>query len=274
MAKKIELKEHQQIMLQIMKDFADFCDKHNLTYFLDAGTLLGAVRHKGFIPWDNDADVCMLRPEFDKFYNLLESNNFMLNDHLLLEIPETTIYPFFKLGDTRTKLIEYPDGVNPVECLIYIDIFVKDGIPNNQNKAKRVCQKSEKLALWHWFYKRTIPKWKAGKNLIKKMVASFFNDTVKNKNKAYLKQKAFIKKVGTKYPLNDCQYITTLSNGEYYRRCKKEYFDDFINLEFEGISFKCPKGYDGWLKVLYGDNYMVPPPKEKQQVHNVIAEWK
>lgn len=274
MPRKIELKEHQQIMLQIMKDFADFCDKHELTYFLDAGTLLGAVRHKGFIPWDNDADVCMLRPDFDRFYNLLESKNFMLNDHLLLEIPETTIYPFFKLGDIRTKLIEYPDGITPVECLIYIDIFVKDGIPNNQRKAKRICRKSERLGLWHWFYKRTIPKWKSGKNIIKKIVASFFDASVKNKNKAYFKQKAFIKKIGEKYPLNDCQYITTLSNGEYYRRCKKEYFDDFVYVEFEGHNFKCPKGYIGWLKVLYGDNYMTPPPKEKQQVHNVIAEWK
>lgn len=272
--KTLSIKEHQQIMFDILCAFADFCDEHNLTYFLDAGTLLGAVRHHGFIPWDNDADVCMLRPDFDRFYSILKEQDFMLSDHLLLEIPENTIHTFFKLGDTRTKLIEYPDGKTPVECLIYIDIFVKDGLPDDLKKAKRICDKSGKMVLWHWFYKRTIPKWKQSKNFIKKIIASVMDVCVKDKNKAYYKQRDFIRNVGKKYPINKCTYITTLSNGEYFRLCKKEYFEDIALLDFCGRKFNCPIGYDGWLKVLYGENYMVVPPKEKQRVHNVGAFWK
>ena len=95
--KPIQLREEQMIMLDIMKAFAEFCEEHKLRYFLDAGTLLGAVRHHGFIPWDNDADVCMPRPDMDKFFSLLEQRNFMLNDHIILERPEDTIFTFFKL---------------------------------------------------------------------------------------------------------------------------------------------------------------------------------
>ena len=123
--KKISLKEHQQIMLEIMTEFADFCENNNLRYFLDAGTLLGAVRHKGFIPWDNDADVCMPRPDFDKLYILLEERNFKINDHLILEKPEDTIYPFFKIGDLRTRMVEFPDSFPVVLPVI---VFVASGI--------------------------------------------------------------------------------------------------------------------------------------------------
>ena len=102
MDREISLREHQLVMLGILKEFAKFCEEHDLSYFLDAGTLLGAVRHHGFIPWDNDLDVCMPRPDFNKFLALLKEKNYRLNDYLVLERPEETIYPFFKIGDTRT----------------------------------------------------------------------------------------------------------------------------------------------------------------------------
>lgn len=270
--KTLSLREHQLVMLNIIDEFAAFCEEHNLRYFLDAGTLLGAVRHKGFIPWDNDADVCMPRADFDNFFELLKKNNFMLNDHLLLEIPENTIYTFYKLGDTRTKLIEFSDSVEPIKCLIYIDIFVKDGLPNNDCKAKRVCKKNERLSLWHWFYKYSIKKWKKEDNLLKVFIAKTADFLVRNKNKAFFKQNKYIKKIGIKYPYDNCEYVSTLSNGEYYRRCKRSNFDGYILMDFENRTFRVPAGYDDWLTVLYGDNYMEIPSAENQQVHNVVAE--
>lgn len=272
MQKELSLREHQLIMLDILKDFASFCEEHNLRYFLDAGTLLGAVRHQGFIPWDNDADVCMPRPDFDKFYELLKQNDFKLNDHLVLEIPENTIYTFFKIGDTRTKLIEFPND-NPIECYVYIDVFVKDGLPSNLRKAKRICDKSERLALWHWFYKYSLVKWPRGKNIIKKIIANIVKPFVRNKNKAFFKQRDYIKKINNKYPYEICEYVTTLSNGEYYRMCKKSNFDDYIMMDFEGSKFRVPVGYKDWLTALYGEDYMAIPPKEKQEVHMVIVEF-
>ena len=271
--KEIGLREQQLIMLDIMKDFASFCEEHNLRYFLDAGTLLGAVRHHGFIPWDNDADVCMPRPDMDIFLSLLEEKKFMLNDHIMLERPENTLFTFFKLSDIRTKLIEYPK-TNPYECFVYIDVFCKDGLPENINKAKRICNKSERMHLFHWFYKYSIPAWSKGKSLIKKIIAKTANLFVKNKNRAYFKQKKYIQKINAKYPYESCKYVTTLSNGEFYRMCLKSNFDGYVTIKFENHNFRIPSGYDNWLKVLYGDDYMTPPSKEKQIVHDVKAYWR
>ena len=274
MGREIGLKEHQQIMLQILKDFANFCDCHNLTYFLDAGTLLGAVRHGGFIPWDNDADVCLLRTDFNKLIDILSKQNFMLNDHLRLVPPTNTIYTSYKLCDLRTQLIEFPKNY-PMDCYIYVDIFCKDGLPANLNKAKKICDKSEKMMLFHWFCKFSIPYWSTGaKGFLKKIIARTANLLIKNKNIAINKQSRFISKINNKYPLQTCKYVVTLSNGEFFRICKKECFDNFVIMPFEDISFNVPIGYKEWLEVLYGKNYMNLPPIEKRKSHTIIAKWR
>ena len=272
MANSIGLREHQLIMLDILKDFASFCDENGLSYYLDSGTLLGAVRHKGFIPWDNDVDVGMLRPDFDKFVELLKERNYMLNDHIILEMPDTTIYPFLKLGDTRTKLIEFPDRF-PIDCYVYIDIFPKDGLVGNGKSTEKVCKKSHRYGLMHWFLKFSIPCWKATEGFPKKQIACVADFIFRDKNAGYRKQEKFIRKHIKKHPIETCDYVTTLVNGEFYRICPKRCFDDFVVLEFEGYEFKAPIGYAEWLRVLYGDDYMTPPPKDKQEVHNIEAYW-
>ena len=82
-----------------------------------------------------------------------------------------------------------------------------------------------------------------------------------------------VRKHISKYPLEVCDYVTTLVNGEFYRICPKRCFDDTVLLDFDGYKFKAPIGYDEWLRVLYGDDYMTPPPKDKQEVHNIEAYW-
>ena len=90
----ISLSEQKSIMVEILQAFASFCKEYGLKYYLDAGTLLGAVRHKGFIPWDNDMDICLMRPDYDRMVDILRERHYMLNDHIILEIPENTIYCF------------------------------------------------------------------------------------------------------------------------------------------------------------------------------------
>ena len=139
--KKIELREEQLIELDILKAFASFCDNNGLRYFLDSGTLIGAVRHQGFIPWDDDIDVCFLRKDYDRFVALMAQQDNRLNDHIVLELEKDSLYPYLKLVDTRTLMIEYPK-TNRVETGIYIDIFPKDGLlsqdKKEQTRAKKV----------------------------------------------------------------------------------------------------------------------------------------
>jgi len=264
----INLKQHQQIMLNILIDFATFCDEHNLTYFLDAGTLLGAVRHKGFIPWDNDVDVCMLREDYDKFCDLLKQQNDHINDHIVLERPENTMYQFLKIGDTRTKLIEFPDKY-PMPCYIYIDVFCKDYLDSKSSYTKHLCKKSELLALQFWFNKYSIHAWKNYRNPIKKIVGFFGRHLIKNPNKPIIKQERMIRKHLTKRERYGWKYVTTLVNGEYNKIARVECFDGYSLLEFVGHKFKCPKLYDEYLSNLYGPNYMIPPKENERWVHDV-----
>lgn len=271
--KEIGLDELQRIMLEIMTSFAAFCDEHGLKYYLDAGTLLGAIRHKGFIPWDNDMDICLLRPDYDRMIELLKKNNFKLNDHIILEQPEDSLFCFCKLSDTRTKLIEYPDTW-PEENYVYIDVFPKDGLRDLSIKTKAVCKLSETLGLLHWFNKHSIPYWSAKKHGPKRWLALLAGVLVKDKNRPYRFQQRFIKWYSRRHPLETCEYANTLVNGEFYRICHRSCFDERVLLDFEGKKFYGPKGYDEWLRVLYGDDYMTPPPKEKQCVHDVVVTWR
>ena len=97
---------------------------------------------------------------------------------------------------------------------------------------------------------------------------------IKDKNKGYKKQDKFIKQYVKKNPIETCDYVTTLVNGEFYRMCPKKCFDDTVKLDFEGIKFNAPIDYDEWLRVLYGDDYMTPPEKDKRGIHAVEAYWR
>lgn len=269
----ISLDEQKKIMLDILTEFAAFCEENNLKYYLDAGTLLGAVRHKGFIPWDNDMDICLMRSDYDRMIDILQKRDYKLNDHIILEQPQDILFCFSKLSDTRTKLIEYPDTW-PEECYVYIDVFPKDGLESLGIKTKIVCKTSEILGLLHWFNKHSIPYWKEKKKGFQKWIAIIAGKIIKDKNRPFKLQQKFIRHYIKKHPIEKCDYANTLVNGEYYRICHRECFDDRILLEFEGRKFYAPKGYDEWLRVLYGDDYMTPPPKDKQYEHDIIVTWR
>lgn len=270
---KIELDEQKKIMLQILLAFARFCDEHDLQYFLDAGTLLGAVRHKGYIPWDDDIDVNMPRKHYDRFCELIRANNGYMADHLQVEFPETTVYPFLKISDDRAKLIEFPNK-NPMEVGVYIDVFPKDGIYKLDWRSKILCETSRMCNLIHWFNTFSIYAWEKEKSKIKRGIAAIGRRLIKHPNRPLVWQTALIRRHNNKYPVERCGYVTTLVNGEFFRCAPRDCFDEAIEMDFEGYRFTAPKGYDTYLKVLYSDSYMTPPPPEKQiKHHNTHAFW-
>jgi len=142
----MSLEEHKKVMLDLLIEFANFCDNNNLMYYLDAGTLIGAVRHKGYIPWDDDIDLNMPQKDYDRFVEIVRSNNNHISDNIVVEFPDTTIYPYLKVSDNRTILVEFPDK-NPMEVGIYMDIFPKYGIKDKSFKSKVVCKISKYLRI-------------------------------------------------------------------------------------------------------------------------------
>lgn len=270
----IGLREHQLIMLGILSEFATICEEHCLTYYLDAGTLLGAVRHQGFIPWDNDMDVCMLRNDYNKLLEFARKNNGLINDHLLLLEPTESVHSFCKVCDLRTKLIEYPDSF-PIDTYVYIDVFPKDGIAKRGISARAVCCTSAALQLVHWFNKFSIPYWKTGKKgIAKKAIAYFLAPIIQGKNLAIRVQDWVIKQYGDRHPIEECQFVTTLVIGEYDLITPLDAFKSTILVPFEGEYFTAPAGFDDWLIIKYGKDYMNLPPLEKRAIHNVNVSWR
>lgn len=269
----IGLREHQRIMLGILSAFDDFCGEHRLQYFLDAGTLLGAVRHQGFIPWDNDMDLCMLRPVYDRFCEIVKRQGGMISEYLAVEFPEDTIYPYLKIVDTRTLLIEFPDKY-PIETGIYLDLFCKDGIKDDSLSTKLLCKTSEFLDLAYWFNRFSIFSWEENGNTAQRVIAAIGRKIVRRPTRPIELQRRLLKRNARKHPLERCRYVTTLSNGEFHKRAPKECFAATVMLPFEGREYPCPVGYDTYLRCLYPGDYMTPPPPEKQHVHEVRVCWR
>lgn len=263
---RVDDAEVKKIMLQILLDFDRFCKDNNLTYFMDAGTLLGAVRHHGFIPWDNDIDVCMLRPDYDRMIALLKERGYYLNDHLVLELPGDTLFTFAKLGDTRTLLIEYPDTLR-TRCRAYIDIFPKDGIEKKSASTRHLCNKSERYVLKNWIARYSIPYWRIGPSRLKRIAAALLAPFFKDKNAAIRRQERMIRRYIARHPLPTCEFVTTLVIGEYDLLAPRSCFEGTVDLEFEGHLIPAPVGYEEWLSIKFGKDYMTPPPPEKRRVH-------
>lgn len=267
------LDEQKKVMLDILVCFANFCEKQGLQYFLDAGTLLGAVRHKGYIPWDDDIDVNMPRIDYDKFIALAKENNGYIGPHYRVEFPEETIYPFLKISDDRTILVEFPNRY-PMEVAVYMDVFPKDGIKDKSLRSRSLCKTSELLRLAIWFNKFSIYAWKEKGNALQKVIAWLGRKLIKDPNVPVRWQDRLIHKNQKKHPLETCEYVTTLTNGEFFRIAPKSCFDDYVMMGFEGIPFRCPVGYDTYLRCLYSDTYMQLPSEEKRvKHHNTFASF-
>ena len=132
--KKITVEELKKFQLEILGVVADFCEKNNIKYWIDSGTLLGAIRHKGYIPWDDDIDVGMLREDYNKFSKIFNEKNNRYKFVCIENTPDLFV-PHGKVCDTTTELYE-PDETGH-KTSINIDIFVYDNAPDDDKQVKK-----------------------------------------------------------------------------------------------------------------------------------------
>lgn len=263
--KKIEFEEYQNILLNELKAFTDFCNKNGIVFLLGGGTAIGAVRHKGFIPWDDDIDIFIFKKDFDKLVDIVKSNPYVDEEKrykLLLPAVEPNYYPFFKLIDTKTVCYErnvskkYATGA-------WIDVFCLSYWSDNEKKARKQFKK-EKLY-------ETMNKVIIGGNYRTKKYKflEIFARPVRalllllGKNSEYWCRKilSLDKYTKGKYVGNVCWPFAFEKE-----RYKAEWFDELVDIQFEDIVCKIEKDYDKVLSNFYGD-YMTMPPVEKQERH-------
>lgn len=264
--KEIDFNELRDLQLEILNKVDTFCRENNINYFLTAGTLIGAVRHKGYIPWDDDIDIMMLRDDYEKFLKTFNGKV----DNLVVAAPELDwnyYAPYANIYDDRTLLDEGDNGHHGLDLGVKIDVFPFDEIPNNRFhyyiNRRLVFLLNRTLRL-----KRDLGD-RSRFSLRDKLAASVFYAF------SYANVQKIIHRIATcKRGKNTDDVFLACFDIVKPMRAPKKWFSETIYLPFEQYKFPVPIEYDSYLKVRYGD-YMKLPPKDQQIPHHGFkVYWK
>lgn len=243
--REISLKEMQKIELDILLAFDALCKTHDLRYYMDGGTLLGAMCYEGFIPWDDDIDLKMPRPDYERFLKLA----WQLPEHIRLEMPskKQCDYLFAKLVDIRTLLIENP-GSKEKRSGVYVDIFPMDGHPEQPEQRTAHLQRLARLnTLFHYSLEH-FSALKTASSPAARWKGRVY-DMVYQPYSLYRK----LNKVAMRYAYDDASKVGLLIEGNAEKECfQKDWLEPAVLLEFEGHRFPAPCGYREHLRVFYG----------------------
>lgn len=265
--REIQFEEMKKIELNILIYFTEVCEENNLRYYLGGGTLLGAVRHKGFIPWDDDIDVMMPRPDFQKLLSLSINNE---NYNIIKLGAAGYYYNFAKLVDTRTILEE--KGIKRIDGLgVYIDIFPLDGMPETPDALKKRFK--ELNSIRKRINNTCLLKPKFHRNPFAYLNACRIYNSNKNIDLSSLQKKYLDSAL--KNSFDDSEFVFA-AGGAYGARdiFPGKWFEKEIELQFENLSVKAFNGYDFYLTQLYGDYMTLPPEDKRVTPHHTIVYFK
>lgn len=260
-----ELEKMQKIELEMLIEVDRICRKRGIAYSLDGGTLLGAVRHKGFIPWDDDVDVIMLREEYEKFRKIceteLDTERFFLQDY---RSDPNYRWGWAKLRRNHTEQIRFGQESLKQRTGVFIDIFVADNVPDNPifRRLHHFCCYVLRKSLYAPLgIQRSQTIFERGIYLLLNKLPRESAFALRNRmaDRCNKKETELISHYMFEYPKR-CRYGLP-------RRC----FSEFIELEFEGAKFSAFKEYDIYLSMHYGD-YMELPPEEERVSHMKLSK--
>ena len=267
-----DIEKLHEIDLVILKAVVNICNDYNLKYYMLGGTMLGAVRHKGFIPWDDDIDLGMPRDDYEKFLELAPKH---LPEYLqVVNYRNNKDYHYYitRIIHTETKVIEERIGNELKYTHASIDIFPIDGTPNNFLARKfyyfRVMYHRALMSLC---YKDSIDRSRP-RSKIEKIFLWFMLKLPIEKLTTPYKQKCKIDKLLRKHKIDKSKYIGNIM-GAYRTReiVPKDYYGEGKLYDFEGLKLRGVDKYDEYLSYTYG-NYMELPPEDKQKTHFKIVE--
>lgn len=258
--------------MKIVKSVVEVCEKHSLTYFMIGGTMLGAIRHKGFIPWDDDIDLGMPRKDYEFFLEIASKE---LPDKLkVVNYRTDPNYQYYitRICDTETKVVEERIGNDNKNTYVSIDIFPIDGTPNNLFLRKiyffRVLVHRALMSLC---YKDSIDR-KRTRGTVEKIFLCIMEFLPVNIITTPYKQKCIIDRLLRQQAVKHSKYIGNIM-GAYRTKeiVPAEYYGEGKFYQFEDIQLRGPSMYDEYLTHTYG-NYMQLPSEDKRKTHFIITE--
>lgn len=245
--KELTIKEKHEIILEIMKDIDKFCRENDIPYTISAGTMLGAIRHGGFIPWDDDADLFMLREDFDRFVKIYKSPKY----HLLFNTrgeKEFLASGYAKVSDPATRI---EDNKTLTEYGVYVDIFPLDAVPEDPKEQ-------------HDFMHSIMSTHNRLHHRMKKDIVSIIKSYRHSLDWWWNKLDSQVH--SGKY--DDSPLVAQAIGTTNYRTVlEKSRFDSLVDIEFEGYKFLGFNDPHSYLVMLYGEDYMTP----KKWAHNFRA---
>lgn len=261
------MNELQKCQLEILKEFIRICKENNLQYYLVGGTCLGAVRHKGFIPWDDDIDVAMPRKDYDKFITLQDQ---MKKPYFIqtYKSDKNYIYNFAKVRDSSTTFVENFFACSQMNHGVWIDVFPLDGM---SLEVKSPLEFTKKVRwTWHQVWLMYLPslkrkvRWKTcWKDIPLNFVAYLFSFL----NFNHYRNRKVDKRV-TRIKYEEAKLVGNFfGNNAKKEAMPKEIFEEGTIGTFEGVEVVLPKDYDKYLTLLFS-NYMKYPPIEQQVGHH------
>lgn len=264
--RKIDIDELKRLQLDILVDVADYCDKNGIRYFLSGGTMLGAVRHKGFIPWDDDIDIQMPRPDYNRF---IHEYSHPYYEVCSWDLDKDFLCTYTKVSDRRTILSENTNlgrkiGVN-------IDVFPVDGLPKEEKEIDRTVSKMK--TLWGLVVCATVLDI-SNRSAIKKIEITLMRAFYKIfPLQSYFTGMAI--RNAQKYPFDNSDKVATLVWGYGKREViSHSTASEYILTEFETYRFCIPKDYEDYLSHIYGDYMKLPPESDRVYKHEFVASWK
>lgn len=256
----------KEALLYLAEEIKRICEKNKINYYIDCGTMLGAVRHKGFIPWDDDMDIGMMKEDYERFITIAPNElkqDFYLDNYLTN--PKCP-FGYSKLRLKGTKLIEEKGNKNDHHNEIFIDIFPYFYVPDDIRK-------------WKWdalilsiagqaiLSKAGCKVW-AGDKFIKRL--KFIPTDIIGFCFSFKRMRSWVLHYFNKYSCTNTMTVLDGRRDSYMNwRIPREYFDEYLNVEFEGHIFPIPKHFDEYLTIGFGD-YMTVPPIEERTTHNII----
>ena len=261
--KQLTIEECRPYLLDTLKHIDLFCRKNDIQYSLGYGTLIGAIRHKGFIPWDDDIDIIMTRKNYDKFINLYQNTpcyvlfkDDAIANHLHAVISNEKTYVTFPKGTTDDYF--YKGG-------LWVDLFPLDGVDDEEDYLNR----RSRILFFRQIRKISELGGFGNRNHIRRLMMNSIKPFLSPFSKLIGRH---IEKIMKKKSFQGTKYVSSFSVWYWKQKTIPNFFfDNYIETEFEGHHYQAIKEYDHYLRDLYGDYMQFPPEDERTPKHNYKA---
>lgn len=253
----------RSLQLDILDYVSSFCDQNKIRYWITDGTLLGAIRHGGYIPWDDDIDIGMLRDDYDIFQKqFIDGGRYIFKS---VEVDSRYPLQMGKVLDTYTDLYE-PNREIGYKICVNIDVFVYDNIPEDFDSAMKMYDKRDFWKHWRTLQRSTNHRG----NVFRKFAVSCFGKCLR-----IIPASFFAKRIvanSKSYNKQETKYVGDVT-GDYRVQIDRSIFDDLIDVKFEGRAYKAPRQYDYFLTKIYGDYMKLPPENKRISTHGFEAYY-